>query len=461
MNLCRPAEHLSPPRLPQGRRWPPPAALAVANWGGLFHSQTIAAEAAKQGKRCILLWMNGGASQIDTFDMKPGRPTGGPFRPDRRPTCTGIQVCEYLPKMAAHDRQARRSSAACGRSRRTIPTASTTCTPATSMSERMPHPEIGAMIAKYLGNPDADLPSFVRMGSTGNGGSGYLGPRLRAVQHRPRRPAAVLHRVRTCTPAAEQRRSDLLTLHGRASSRQDHQAEPFESAPPGQGAVVAAAAGQGASSTSARNGRSARTATATPSSAAAASWPASWSRPACRSSRSARRTTTATPTTSSATRRTCDVLDPAWSGAAARPGGTRPAAGHAGRLDGRGRPHAVHQQPRRPRPLHPRLDDRPGRRRHQGRRRSTARPTPTASDVKDNPVTEGDLFATIYTALGINPRVQALRRHPADLGDAGEVQADPGTGWLSLAATRQGSAGVTAAVAIRVPRRPRAPAGRG
>ena len=42
-------------------------------------------------------------------------------------------------------------------------------------------------------------------------------------------------------------------------------------------------------------------------------------------------------------------------------------------------------------------------------------------DVKDNPVSEGDLFATIYTALGINPRVQALRRHPADLGDAGRA----------------------------------------
>src|SRR5262249_62327348 len=27
-------------------------------------------------------------------------------------------------------------------------------------------------------------------------------------------------------------------------------------------------------------------------------------------------------------------------------------------------------------------------------------------DVKDNPVTEGDLFATIYTALGVNPRAK-------------------------------------------------------
>src|SRR5438876_10257510 len=72
---------------------------AVANWGGLFHSQTIAAQTTRQQKRCILLWMNGGASQIDTFDMKPGRPTGGPFRPIQSKV-TGLQVCEYLPKMA-------------------------------------------------------------------------------------------------------------------------------------------------------------------------------------------------------------------------------------------------------------------------------------------------------------------------------------------------------------------------
>src|SRR5262247_2076594 len=74
--------------------------LTVANWGGLFGTRAIAQEAARQGKRCILLWMNGGASQIDTFDMKPGRTTGGPFRPIQSKV-TGLQVCEYLPKMAA------------------------------------------------------------------------------------------------------------------------------------------------------------------------------------------------------------------------------------------------------------------------------------------------------------------------------------------------------------------------
>ena len=42
---------------------------AVANWGALTHSQTIAAEVKRSGKRCIMLYMGGGVSQIDTFDM--------------------------------------------------------------------------------------------------------------------------------------------------------------------------------------------------------------------------------------------------------------------------------------------------------------------------------------------------------------------------------------------------------
>src|SRR5882672_8951793 len=72
---------------------------AVANWGGLFHSQSIAQEATRRTKRCILLWMNGGASQIDTFDMKPGRATGGPFRPVAT-NVPGVQICEYLPRLS-------------------------------------------------------------------------------------------------------------------------------------------------------------------------------------------------------------------------------------------------------------------------------------------------------------------------------------------------------------------------
>src|SRR6478672_10907820 len=148
--------------------------LVLPNWGGLAHARSAAEQAARSKKRCILLWMNGGASQIDTFDMKPGRPTAGPFRPIQSKV-TGLQVCEYLPKMAAVA-----DKLAVIRSMKTQspdhPDGIYHMHTCYKMAERTPHPEIGAVVARYLGRPGDDLPSFVRMGPTSNGGSGYLGP---------------------------------------------------------------------------------------------------------------------------------------------------------------------------------------------------------------------------------------------------------------------------------------------
>jgi hypothetical protein len=196
----------------------------VCNWGGLVHSRTIAAEAARRGKRCILLWMNGGASQIDTFDMKPGRPTGGPFRPIAT-NVTGTQICEYLPRMAAMT-----DKLAIIRSMRTQspdhPDGIYHMHTCYKMSERTPHPEIGAMIAKYVGNPDSDLPNFVRMGSTGNAGAGFLGPRYEpfTMDRDGRMP---YFSEPLATPQVQDRRGELLNFLEGEFAR-DHAAEPFE-----------------------------------------------------------------------------------------------------------------------------------------------------------------------------------------------------------------------------------------
>src|SRR3990172_2152810 len=60
----------------------------------------LAAEApARKAKACILVWLNGGPSHIDTFDPKPGVETGGPFQAIET-SVTGIQLSEHLPKLA-------------------------------------------------------------------------------------------------------------------------------------------------------------------------------------------------------------------------------------------------------------------------------------------------------------------------------------------------------------------------
>src|SRR5947209_8285856 len=69
----------------------------------------LAAEAATHPQRhrsCILLWMRGGPSQMDTFDLKPGHDNGGPFEAIRT-AAPGVRVSEHLPKLARHtDRMA-------------------------------------------------------------------------------------------------------------------------------------------------------------------------------------------------------------------------------------------------------------------------------------------------------------------------------------------------------------------
>src|ERR1700689_628651 len=64
--------------------------------------ERLAAAAAKDPERkraCLLLWMNGGPSQTDTFDLKPGHAHGGPFKPISTRT-PGVSICEHLPGLA-------------------------------------------------------------------------------------------------------------------------------------------------------------------------------------------------------------------------------------------------------------------------------------------------------------------------------------------------------------------------
>ncbi len=62
----------------------------------------IADEVATNPKRrrhCILLWMTGGPSQTDTFDMKPDHAHGGEFK-QIETNVSGVRICEHLPKLS-------------------------------------------------------------------------------------------------------------------------------------------------------------------------------------------------------------------------------------------------------------------------------------------------------------------------------------------------------------------------
>src|SRR6186997_2868656 len=73
--------------------------VSMSGWMGKL---ALAAEANKtRPKRsCILLWMNGGPSTIDLWDLKPGHENGGPYK--QIEAAPGLLIGEHLPKIAGH-----------------------------------------------------------------------------------------------------------------------------------------------------------------------------------------------------------------------------------------------------------------------------------------------------------------------------------------------------------------------
>src|SRR5262245_15947570 len=54
----------------------------------------------KPAKSCIVLWMAGGPSQLETWDLKPDHKNGGPSK-EMTTAVPGLRISEHLPKLAA------------------------------------------------------------------------------------------------------------------------------------------------------------------------------------------------------------------------------------------------------------------------------------------------------------------------------------------------------------------------
>jgi hypothetical protein len=70
--------------------------------GSLVAPSVTCAKRERRAKAVILLFMDGGSSHIDLFDMKPGAPAEvrGPFAPIKTKV-PGTTVCEHMPRLAA------------------------------------------------------------------------------------------------------------------------------------------------------------------------------------------------------------------------------------------------------------------------------------------------------------------------------------------------------------------------
>ena len=138
-----------------------------------------ASELASTNKRVLFFYQEGGLSQLESWDPKPGTETGGPFR--AIPTSVpGLHVCELLPHTAQQihhlaiirSMNTRENTHAKGHylmqtGRRHTPAAN--------------DPRLGAIIAHQLQRDAGPLPGNIRVGHRGGGGSPLGGHQLHPV----------------------------------------------------------------------------------------------------------------------------------------------------------------------------------------------------------------------------------------------------------------------------------------
>jgi hypothetical protein len=148
------------------------ATTSLSGWLSVLAAR--AAESGAKHKACILLWMDGGPSHKDTFDLKPGTKDGGDFKPV--PTSVpGIQVSEHFPQFAQlmqHAAILRGMSTGEGAHERARVYLHTGYKVGVG---GLVYPSLGAIVSSELGREDAPLPNFVSVGNRSYG-AGFLGP---------------------------------------------------------------------------------------------------------------------------------------------------------------------------------------------------------------------------------------------------------------------------------------------
>ncbi|MCA9064438.1 MAG: DUF1501 domain-containing protein [Planctomycetaceae bacterium] len=182
--LCSPDEHHF-----SRRRWLGSAAggaiasgaMAVA--GSPLHALVASDELNRRDKQVLFVWIDGGMSQFESWDPKPGTRFGGPFR-SIPTTLPGLHLSELMPQTA--------------RQMHHLAVVRSLCTQDNSHSAGVPrilrgdpknrgvtYPYFGSAIARLMGSGQSKLPPYVWI-KPGSGGfkhenAGFLGPRYGAL----------------------------------------------------------------------------------------------------------------------------------------------------------------------------------------------------------------------------------------------------------------------------------------
>ena len=153
---------------------------SLSGWMKVLANAAEAPATKPKHKSCILLWMEGGASHKDTFDLKPDSKGAGDFKPIAT-SAPGVQISEHLPKLAKlmHTgvivRGMSTPEGAHGRAKYYGHTGYR------EGQGGITYPSLGAIASQELGSTSASVPNFVAIGGR-SFGSGFLGPKHQPLQ---------------------------------------------------------------------------------------------------------------------------------------------------------------------------------------------------------------------------------------------------------------------------------------
>ena len=179
--LCTPGEHSFSRRQLLGAS-AAAGAFGLGGLGGLV-SPLVADEMKKKEKQVLFIWIDGGMSQLESWDPKPHTQFGGPFR-SIPTTIPGIHISELMPKTSQIMQKL-----AVDRGVSTFDNSHSAGVPRINRGDPKDrgviYPYFGSAVAKLLGAGGSGLPPYVWV-KPGSGGfkyqdAGFLGPRYGAL----------------------------------------------------------------------------------------------------------------------------------------------------------------------------------------------------------------------------------------------------------------------------------------
>jgi hypothetical protein len=226
MKLCKPWEHQL-----SRRQWLGGAAGAAAGAVGLgsLLGPTFAADLKKKHKQVLFIWLDGGISQLESWDPKPNTEFGGPFR--TIPTSVpGIHFSELLPHTA---KQMQHLAVV-----RSLCTKDNAHSSGVARIQRgdpknrgVVYPFFGSAVTKLLGPGDSGLPPYVWI-KPGSGGfiyqdAGFLGPQCGALAFGDGKPPENLLRHESVSEKDMLERSQLRAAADKRFAK-DHRQGPTD-----------------------------------------------------------------------------------------------------------------------------------------------------------------------------------------------------------------------------------------